>query len=314
MSTAPQPPGWNQLSWRGRYRRVSDLIKQNGQFLANAVTVILLLGAILFAYATDPNVIPNKMPPPVPTALSKSTCPKAGHKSARTARRAKVSDASGATAALNIFIGRAGGPQQRASTPLAVQSRSLPAGAFLCTATSDLVRDDGESLPANQVKSWAQVDNDGGHVTIFVSVAPRYLQLSDFGGYTGTVALDDARATGGNVALNVHVPYPYVNRVLIATIIAAVAGLTWAWFIHTTSVGTIEAQEQFWPSLALRVAVVAAAIPVLNAQVLTNPDWKGDLSQYIGLVTLAGAAAIAATPTLRALVSRVGRAGPKPRD
>jgi hypothetical protein len=192
-----------------------------------------------------------------------------------------------------------------------VQSGSLPAGAVLCTATSDLVRDDGESLPANQVKSWAVVDNDGGHVTIFVSVAPRYQQVSDFGGYSGTVALDDARATGGNVALNVHIPYPYLNRALIATIIAAVAGLTWAWFIHATSVGTRAEQDQFWPSLALRVAVVAATIPVLNAQVLANPDWKGDLSQYISLVTLAGAAAIAATPTLRALVGRVGRAGPE---
>lgn len=55
--------------------------------------------------------------------------------------------------------------------------------------------------------------------------------------------------------------------------------------------------------LALCGAVIlAAAIPTLNAQVLSKPDWQGSATQYIGLATLVGAAAIAATPTLRALV------------
>ncbi len=46
-----------------------------------------------------------------------------------------------------------------------------------------------------------------------------------------------------------------------------------------------------------------AAVPVVNAQVLTNPDGEGSLSQYITLATLAGAAAIAATPTLRVVTT-----------
>jgi hypothetical protein len=90
MSTTTQPPGWKQLSWRDRYRLVSGWIKRNGQLLANAVTVTLLFGAILFAYAKDPNVGPIQTPPQLASHVPKSTCPKAGHKSARSARRAKA--------------------------------------------------------------------------------------------------------------------------------------------------------------------------------------------------------------------------------
>ncbi len=39
----------------------------------------------------------------------------------------------------------------------------------------------------------------------------------------------------------------------------------------------------------------------MNAQVLAAPGWRGDLTQYIALATVAGAAALALTPTLRAL-------------
>jgi hypothetical protein len=58
----------------------------------------------------------------------------------------------------------------------------------------------------------------------------------------------------------------------------------------------------FWRNFILRIAVLlAATIPVVNAQVLANPDWTGELTQYITLATLAGAAALALTPTFRAL-------------
>jgi hypothetical protein len=57
--------------------------------------------------------------------------------------------------------------------------------------------------------------------------------------------------------------------------------------------------------------VLAAAVPIVNAQFLANPDWEGTLSQYITLATLAGAAAIALTPTFRVL-ALPPRLRPKP--
>ncbi len=62
--------------------------------------------------------------------------------------------------------------------------------------------------------------------------------------------------------------------------------------------------QLFLASLTLRVAVLlVTAVPVINAQVLTNPDWQGSLTQYITLASLAGAAAIAVMPTLRVITA-----------
>lgn len=94
----------------------------------------------------------------------------------------------------------------------------------MCTGTSDLVGGDGQTLPANQVVSWAQVD----HWAV-AAVKP-----------------DTAR---GRAARGFR--------------------------------------------------------PVVNAQVLTNPDWDGSLTRYFTLASLAGGAAIAATPTLYAVTSRI---------
>lgn len=51
-------------------------------------------------------------------------------------------------------------------------------------------------------------------------------------------------------------------------------------------------------------------MPVVVTLVLDNHDWTGDLSSYVTssyvtLATAAGAAVIAAAPTLRALASRI---------
>jgi hypothetical protein len=62
---------------------------------------------------------------------------------------------------------------------------------------------------------------------------------------------------------------------------------------------------RFWLYVILQLAILTiVSFPVLNAQILTNPDWTGDLSQYIALASLAGGGALATTPTLRALVDR----------
>ena len=63
----------------------------------------------------------------------------------------------------------------------------------------------------------------------------------------------------------------------------------------------------FWPSLALRIAILATSVPIVNAQVASNPGWTGSLSEYIKLGTIAGATAIATTPTLSVIVGRVKR-------
>jgi hypothetical protein len=215
----------------------------------------------------------------------------------------KVSDASGTNATLNIFIGRGGGPVERQTSPLAINGTLTP-GTILCTAISDLVRGDGQTLPANQVASWAQVDNTGTHATVFVKVAPRFDFVSGFGGYSGTASLDDSRAIGANVQVNVHVQYYDAIRPVIWAVVAAFGGFIWAWFIHRRLMKVSDPQP-FWASLILRVAVLLVAAPVVNAQVLSNPDWDGSLSRYITLATLAGGAAIAATPTLYAVISKI---------
>ena len=145
------------------------------------------------------------------------------------------------------------------------------------------------------------VGDDGTHVKAFVIVAPRYQYVSGFGGYSGTVNLDDSRALGANVPVSVHVEFYDVSTPVVWALVAAFG--VRAWFIHRHSVSSPDPQP-FWPGLTPRVAVLlVAAVPGVNAQVLTASDREGNLSQYITLATLAGAAAIAGTPTLRVVTT-----------
>jgi hypothetical protein len=221
---------------------------------------------------------------------------------AKPSAAAKVADAA---APLNIFIGRDGSSKERQSAPLAVQTGSLCPGEILTASVSDIVRGDGASLGVGQVTAWGQADTTGTHVSVYVAVAPRYKQVSGSGGYSGVVSLADPRATGGNVAVNVHVLYPWVPVVFAFSCLAAFGGFIWAWLVHVLNSARREddhSGEYFWRNFILRVAViVAATVPVVNAQFLANPDWEGTLSQYITLATLSGAAAIALTPTFRVL-------------
>jgi hypothetical protein len=243
----------------------------------------------------------------------------------------KVSDPSGTSAALSIFIGGSGLRQLRDSSPLAIQTGKLTALTHLCTSASDFVRSDGQILPAGQVRSDAIVSDDGHDVTVRVAVAPRYVLVSGFGEYSGRVSLDDSRALGASVPVRMYVEYPYVNLALLCGLLAAAAGMFWALLVRkadlNSKVKDMGQQEQdrekgedglFWASLALRLAVLATSIPIVNAQVLSNPSWTGSLSEYIKLGTVAGAAAIATTPTLSAIVGRVkrppGRSRPRRRS
>lgn len=127
---------------------------------------------------------------------------------------------------------------------------------------------------------------------------------SDAGSYSGSVLLSSAQAQGASVPVDVHVEYEKLNLALAFSLLAAFGGFIWAWLLHTTGGGKqANPSDYFWRYLALCVAVLlVAAAPVVNVQVLSKPNWQGSLTQCIGLATLVGAAAIAATPTLRALV------------
>ena len=270
------------------------------------ILVVIALGGVVFAWLLASPVAPSGAQP----VAVKHRCARTTQSSgSNRAQPVKVSDASGSTASLNLFISRGGDDQTRESVPLTIQKGRLCPGGILTARISDLVRSDGQTLPTNQFAAWGRVDRTGTHVSIWVHVNPRYGHVSGFGSYSGIASLNDSRALGANVPIDVHVLYPNISFVLVFSLIAAFGGFTWAWLLHDIHRGKNasvapepELNKFFWRNMILRIAVLlAAAIPVVNAQVLANPDWSGDLTQYIALATLAGAAAIALTPTLRAL-------------
>jgi hypothetical protein len=276
--------------------------RQNREVCANIVLAIIVIGGIIAGCVAEPAVAP------LPGAPPKSACPAAGRATARKAK-SQPDKIAGARRTLTISVSRDGHEEYNASSPLAIQGgkRRFRAGTVLCTVTSDFVRSDGLILPASQISSQALVSNDGTDVTVGVWVAPRYGQVSGFGSYTGTVSLNDSRATGASIPVKIFVEYPYVNRVLLCGLLLAFAGLIWGLLVRKADKAFTHEQETepFFANVALRVAVLATAIPIANTQVFSKPGWTGSLSEYIALGGLVGAAAIAATPTLRAIVSRL---------
>ena len=308
-------------TWRGKATAFGfnwwDKIKARKDIVSSVITLALIaIGGVIFAWLLATPAVPSGARPLAP----KRNCASAPISGPAAAQPVKVSDASGSTATLNLFIDRRGDGQARQSTPLAALRGRLCPGGVLTASIGDLVRSDGLTLPAKQVAAWGRVDSTGTHVTIWVSVNPRYGHVSGFGSYSGIASLDDPGALGANIPVNIHVLYPSIGLVITFGMIAAFAGFAWAWLVHDlrniAECGPSNASDFFWRNMILRIAVLlAAAVPVVNAQVLANPDWQGDLTQYIALATLAGAAALALTPTFRALalphqLTRQGAAHP----
>jgi hypothetical protein len=286
----------------GSVRNVRQFIIGPAGSEVAAILVMMMLVALVtcpLALFADAKVTANGQAPPNPCAgqiIANSTT--------QTANQVQVSDASGASNSLNVYTGRNGGTVQRVSAPLSVQDGMLPPNLCVGTVVSDLVRPDGEVIPSDQVSSWAMSGNAGRRVFIYIAVSPRYGEVTPAGGYTGTVTMDDERAVGGNIPVDVHVEYPRLWRASMVCIVAAWVGFFWAWLIHLTR-ADIPTAGRFWLYMILQMAVLTiVSFPVLNAQILTNPDWTGDVSQYIALASLAGGGALATTPTLRALVDR----------
>lgn len=131
--------------------------------------------------------------------------------------------------------------------------------------------------------------------------------------------MDDERAVGGNIPVVIHVEYPRLWRATMVCLVAAWVGFFWAWLIHLTR-ADIPTAGRFWLYVILQFAILTiVSFPVLNNQILSNPDWTGGVSQYIALASLAGGGALATTPTLRALIDRAAifmpgaSPGPSPR-
>ncbi len=273
-----------------------------GSEVAAVLVMMMLVGLFTapLAFLADAKVTANGAAPVNPCIgqiIANSTT--------QTANQVKVSDASGQGDTLDVYSGRAGAVVQRVSTPLSVQNGLLPPNLCLGTVVSDLVRSDGEVIPSDQVTSWAMSGNAGLRIFIYIEVSPRYGTVTPAGGYTGTVSMDDERAVGGNIPVNVHVEYPRLWRGTMVCLVAAWVGFFWAWLIHLTR-ADIPTAGRFWLYVILQLAILTiVSFPVLNNQILSNPDWSGDVTQYAVLATLAGGGALATTPTLRALVDRV---------
>jgi hypothetical protein len=215
----------------------------------------------------------------------------------------KVTPASGSGAIMNIYIGIDGNRAYGESPALAIQKGPLCPGSVWIMRKSQFIRADGHTLQQGQVASWAQVDNNGTQLTVWVLAAPHHGQLpSGPGLYSGSVSLDSASVQGAQVPVHIHVAYQNIYLIFAFGFLAAFGGFIWATLLHNA---TSDRQNSgfLFRNLTLCIAVLlAAAIPVVNVQVLSKSDWQGTLSQFIGLGTLIGAAAIALTPTLRALV------------
>ena len=217
-------------------------------------------------------------------------------------------DASTDNGTVAVFTDRGDDAAERQSTQLAVEDGSLKPDECLGTSVSDLVRADGASIPDSQVSSWAESDNTGTRVTEYIEVIPRYCTVTAPGCYTGNVYLDDVRATGGNVPADIHVEYPLVWRAAMLCFAAAWMGFFWAWLVNLTrQADAPPSDSMFWLYIVLQLAVlVVVPLSVLDAQVLTNPDWTRRRDPGTSpWPPWRAAAPWRPQPTLRALVDRV---------
>ena len=256
-------------SWR------SFVISNAGSEVAAVLATMMLVAVVTIVLGTfmDAPVSANGKAPSNQCATPPVSAAAAPNPSASSLVR--VSDASGATGTLSVYTGRANDTVQRQSILLSVQNGQLPANACLATAVSDLVRSDGQAIPASQVASWAQVDNTGTRVTVFIQVSPRYGTVTAAGGYTGSVYLDDARATGGNVPVDVHVEYPFLWRAAMFCVAAAWIGFFWAWLVNLTKVSDTPTTNRFWLYVVLQLAVLTVVSFSLYSMPRSSPTRTG---------------------------------------
>jgi hypothetical protein len=277
--------------------------------LSSVLVALILIGWLVVAWALE-----NTQTDPRALQPIKATHPRC-HLHAAPSLPLTVTPSAGVT--MNILISGNGMREIGESAPLALKGGVLCPGSILSTVASNFVSTEGEhgQLLQRQVASWAQANASGSQVRLYVEIAPRVGVVSGAGEYSGNVEVNDRRAHGGTVDVNVHLLYPFQNFVMAFAFLCAFGGFSWAWLIHSLDQPPRApgSGPSFARNLTLRLAVLmVAAIPVVDVQVLTNRDWQGTLTDYIKVATLAGSAAIVATPTLRALILP-SRSGIRPR-
>ncbi len=267
-----------------------------GRRVSNIIIGLLVAAAVVAAVMLEPTV--TKLPDGCGTAAAPPTMP--------VTSDVAVADATG-DQRIDVVIPADGRKRVRQSAALAIQGESaLPPGTPQAMALTDFRRDDGDVIPAYQIKSVALVGRDGRSVTVHLCVSPRHQEVSGFGKYVGATSLDDPRARGANVAVDIHVTYPFVNRVLLWALLAALAGLIWTWLMRLADQDVEVPENEPWTlTSGIHVASILVAVPVVIKLVVDNNDWPGKLSSYVALAVAVGAAVIAAAPTFRALASGV---------
>ncbi|MFE5924173.1 hypothetical protein [Streptomyces sp. NPDC056468] len=283
--------------------RIKSLTKWMRLHYADVVILLLAVAATCFLLINEPSVTPTGESPNV-------KCKDDGGVtvSPDPLKIAEVEDSTG----IDITIPKNfdGDGILTATTRMKLEeSATLPPGSRLATSSTGLIRQtDGVSLPEDQVSSSAQVGRSGRTVTLTVCVAPRYGEVSAFGPYSGTASLDDPRVMGGNVPVAIHVKYPYMNRVGLAALFAAYAGLIWARLVRRGDQGLrTDSDQAQWALLVVSVAAGLACLFSVDKLVWDPKDWQGSSSEYWDLVVAASGAVIAAVPTLQALMSHISK-------
>ncbi|MFI6855970.1 hypothetical protein [Streptomyces sp. NPDC050416] len=229
--------------------------------------------------------------------------------SSQSAKVVEVEDSKGVDIIIPGSFDSDGISRSTARLKLA-ENATLPPGTHLTTSTTGLARQtDGVSLPEEQVASTARVGPSGRTVFLAVCVAPRYGEVSAFGSYAGAAGLDDSRVLGGNVPIVIHVKYPYMNRVGLAALLSACAGLIWARVVRRGDAGLqADSNHSQWVLLVVSVAAGIACVFSVDKLVWDPKEWQGTSSEYWDLVVAASGAVIAAVPTLQSLLSHVTKA------
>jgi hypothetical protein len=190
---------------------------------------------------------------------------------------------------------------------------SLVPGAILNVAVSDLTRGNGPVLDSDAVHASATVSQNGKSIRMTVCIDPKGgASTADAGKYSGSLSIDDPRATGGAVPLTAALRFSNWAVVALATLVAALGGLVWTMLV------TIKGFNAGGGALrvsAAAVATVLLAIPVYINQYAADPSWSGVSTDFLALMIAVGAAVIAGFPSLNALIngtSGMTAAGNKP--
>ncbi|WP_121194154.1 hypothetical protein [Motilibacter peucedani] len=182
----------------------------------------------------------------------------------------------------------------------------LPATARLRAIVGPLHHDgDRLQFPPELVSAWYTGTPSGSSVNFSFCASPQNVTTRlPAGRYTGTVRIEDPRATGGTVPVTVLVVYPRLALVAAAGLLAAGAGVTWAWLVRLGG-GTTQERQHPWVLVVVRLAAMLVSFGVMDRLVLQDAGWDGSWTAYGTLMGAVFTAVVAAVPTLRAIGTRV---------